>query len=142
MGRQLSISLLCLALTAPALAADQVSFAAAAAPEQAFEVCFRETAEAAAACALKACVDGGNSECAVVAACSPGWAGTIGIAFDEIHFTDVVCGAPSEAAAVTALKAFCKGHLPGVRDCYLASVWSPEGKEKQLEQQVNPKKIK
>jgi hypothetical protein len=118
------------------------SFAAAQAPEQAFEVCFAETAENAAACAMKKCQTGGASECAVMAACAPGWAGTMGVRLDEVHFTETICGAPSKQAVLDALRVFCKGRKPYVRECFLASVWSPEGKETKVEKTIDPAKLK
>jgi hypothetical protein len=125
-----------------ALAAEHKSFAAAQAPEQAFEICFAGTAEAAAACAMKKCKAKGATECAVMAACAPGWAGNMGVQLEEVHFTDTICGAPSKQAALDSLRAFCKGHKPFVKQCFLASVWSPEGKETKIEKTIDPTKLK
>jgi hypothetical protein len=127
---------------ASALAAELQSFAAAQAPEQAFEICLGQTAEKAAACAMKKCEASGGTECAVVAACSPGWAGNMGVQLEEVHFTEAICGAPSKQAVLDALRAFCKGHRPHVKQCFLASVWSPEGKETKIEKPIDPKKLK
>lgn len=130
-------------LTADAAVAESPqSFAAAQAPEQAFEICFDETAEKAAACAMRKCKAGGATECVVVSACSEGWARTLGVQLDEVHFTDVLCGAPSKQAVLDSLRAFCKGHKPHVRQCFLGSVWSPEGKETKIEKTIDPAKLK
>ena len=43
---------------------------------------------------------------------------------------------------VSALTAFCKGQAKYAQECYLASVWNEQGKEKQIEKTLNPKKLK
>jgi hypothetical protein len=126
----------------PVLAAERMAFAAAQSPEQAFEVCHAATAETAAACAMKKCKASGGSDCVVMAACLSGWSGTMGVRLEEVHFTDSLCGAPSKAAAIASLKAFCKGHLPYVKECYLASVYSPMGQEEKIEKTLDPRKLK
>ncbi len=133
---------LLLLLAPPALADEPPAFAAAISPEQAFETCRAVDVGTAAACALKKCKDAGGDECVVITACDSGWAGLLGISTGEIHWTDAVCGAPSERALMTTLNAYCKGHLPHAKECYLSSIWSPEGKEKQIEKTLDPKKIK
>ncbi|MCA0432872.1 MAG: hypothetical protein LCH46_06380 [Proteobacteria bacterium] len=129
-------------LVVPVKADEPPAFAAAISPEQAFEMCRAADVGAAAACALKKCKDAGGDECVVITACDSGWAGLLGISTGEIHFTDAICGAPSEPALMTSLSAYCKGHLPYAKECYLSSIWSPDGKEKQLEKTLDPRKIK
>jgi hypothetical protein len=95
-------------------------------------------------CAMDKCkaATGGSEECIITSACGRGWAGSMGITTGEVHWTETVCGAPNEQAVVAALSAFCKGQLPYAQECYLASVWDERGKEKTLEQTLDPKKIK
>jgi hypothetical protein len=120
-----------------------MAFAAAIAPEQAFEVCLKPDALAAAACAVKKCKEAtGSDECVLTSACSRGFAGSMGITTGEVHWTETVCGAPNEAAVIAALRAFCKGNLPHARECFIASVWDETGKEKKIERAVDPHKVK
>lgn len=120
-----------------------VSFAAAIAPEQAFEVCFMGDAVSAAECAMDKCrkASGGSDECIITSACGRGWSGSMGVTTGEVHWTETVCGAPDEAAVVTSLKAFCKGQAKYAKECYLASVWDDRGKEKKIEKTIDPKKL-
>ena len=124
--------------------APMMSFAAAIAPEQAFEVCFLGEAVSAAECALEKCrkASGGSDECIITSACGRGWSGSMGVTTGEVHWTETVCGAPNEAAVVAALTAFCKGQAKYAQECFLASVWDERGKEKKLEKALNPKTLK
>lgn len=121
-----------------------LAFAAAIAPEQAFEVCFKPDAIAAARCAMDKCKQssGGSDECIITSACGRGWAGSMGVTTGEVHWTETVCGAPNEAAVLAALTAFCKGQAKYATECFLASVWDEKGKEKTIEKTLNPKKLK
>jgi hypothetical protein len=132
-------------LVSPASAEDPaMAFAAAIAPEQAFEVCFLGDAVSAAECALDKCkkASGGSDECIITSACGSGWSGAMGLTTGEVHWTETVCGAPDEASVIAALKAFCKGQAKYVKQCDLSMVWDEKGREKQLEIAVDPKKIK
>jgi hypothetical protein len=128
----------------PAFAQDRLAFAAAIAPEQAFEVCHLPDAIAAAQCAIDKCrkASGDSPDCVVTSACTNGWAGSMGVTTGEVHWTETVCGAPNEAAAIAALKAFCKGQQKFAKECFLASVWDEHGREKKIDQALNPKKLK
>jgi hypothetical protein len=142
--KKLSLAALLFCVT-PSLAQDRVvAFAAALAPEQAFEVCFMDDAVAAASCAIAKCrgASGGSDECVVTSACGRGWSGAMGVTTGEVHWTETVCGAPNEAAVVAALSAFCKGQLPHAQQCFLASVWDDRGTEKKIERQLDPKTLK
>lgn len=121
-----------------------VAFAAAIAPEQAFEVCLKADAITAAQCAMQKCKDasGGTDECIITSACGRGWSGSMGVTTGEVHWTETVCGAPNEAAVLAALTAFCKGQAKYATECFLASVWDEKGKEKTIEKSLNPKKLK
>ena len=132
---------ICLGLS-HAQAAENLAFAAALSPEQAYEVCHSATAERAAACAMKKCKKAGGSDCFVQSACASGWSGTMGVRLEEMHFTDSVCGAPSKDAALASLKAFCMGHLPFVKECYLASAYSPVGDEVKIDITLDPLNLK
>ena len=121
-----------------------LAFAAAIAPEQAFEVCLKGDAIAAAQCAMQKCKDasGGSDECIITSACGRGWSGSMGVTTGEVHWTETVCGAPNEASVLAALTAFCKGQAKYATECFLASVWDEKGKEKTIEKSLNPKKLK
>lgn len=134
-----------LLLPVPASAEDaEMAFAAAIAPEQAFEVCFKPDAVAAAQCAMEKCKasSGGSDECVITSACGRGWSGAMGVTTGEVHWTETVCGAPDETAVLAALTAFCKGQAKYATECYLSSVWDGTGKEKSVEKTLNPKKLK
>lgn len=140
----LALLLMLPAATARAEDVPMVAFAAAIAPEQAFEVCFKADAVAAAQCAMDKCraSSGGSDECIITSACGRGWAGSMGVTTGEVHWTETVCGAPNEAAVIAALTAFCKGQAKYATECFLASVWDERGKEKTIEKSLNPKKLK
>jgi len=144
--KRLVLALLLMLPAAVARAEDDpmVAFAAAIAPEQAFEVCFKADAVAAAQCAMDKCraSSGGSDECIITSACGRGWAGSMGVTTGEVHWTETVCGAPNEVAVIAALTAFCKGQAKYATECFLASVWDERGKEKTIEKSLNPKKLK
>lgn len=123
----------CLMCAATAHAADPMAFAAVQAPEQGYYTCNGATIDEAIRCATKKCTDDKSTDCAVMAACSSGWSGAMGVMLQEVHFTDTVCGAPSKPAAIQALTAFCRGHLPHVKECFISEVWSPAGKSEKVE---------
>ncbi|MGD1934621.1 MAG: hypothetical protein ACFB0Z_08975 [Candidatus Phaeomarinobacter sp.] len=126
----LTVSLGLMALAPQAHAEDaatqvQPAYAAAYAPEAAFESCRAGTASKAVECALKACADasGYPEDCYILAACEGGgWAGVMGVMVTEVHFTTVTCGAPSREALLAELKARCAGHLPYMQECWVAEL--------------------
>ena len=105
------------------------AFAAVQAPESAAEVCHATSVQAALDCARKRCQrKAGRGACFAVTACEPsGWAGMMGVRVSEVHFAKAICGAPSQDALMTALKAFCLGHS-GLRECDVTHIWGPDGK--------------
>lgn len=105
------------------------AFAAVQAPESATEVCHATSVQAALDCAKRRCQKAaGRGACFAVTACEPsGWAGLMGVMLSEIHFSKAICGAPSQEALMTSLKAFCSGHQ-GVKECNVSHVWGPDGK--------------
>jgi hypothetical protein len=110
------------------------SFAAVQAPEAATESCYAATAKGALDCAMRRCTQKlgggakGNQACYAVTLCAPGrWAGIMGVRVGEVSFNDVVCGAPTEAALISALKIYCEGHMPQLSECSLTLVWQPDG---------------
>ena len=105
------------------------AFAAVQAPESAVETCMASSARAAQDCALAKCQrKASRGACFAVTSCAPsGWSGVMGVKLKEVHFSQVVCGAPTREAAVAALKAFCQGHLPGLEQCHLPQVLAPDG---------------
>ena len=66
----------------------------------------------------------------------------MGVTTGEVHWTETVCGAPNQKAVEEALKAFCKGQAEFAQECYLASVWDEQGKEKTIEKTLDPKTLK
>lgn len=126
----LTVSVSLAAFASPALAEDaaaelQPAYAAAYAPEAAFESCRAGDAARAVTCALKACADatGYPDDCYILAACDAGgWVGVMGIMLEEIHFTTVTCGAPTREAVLAELKARCAGHLPHMRECWVSEL--------------------
>ncbi len=122
----------CLVWAFPAQA-QQMAFAAVQAPEQGYYTCHGASVDEAIRCATKKCDEDKSTDCAVMAACASGWAGSMGVMLEEIHFTDTVCGAPSKQAAIQALTAFCRGRLPHVKECFISEVWTPAGKSQKVE---------
>ncbi len=106
------------------------AFAVVQAPEGAVEWCHATTARAAYDCALAKCQRKvGRGACFAVTACAPsGWAGIMGVKLRQAHFSESICGGPSRAALIEALKAFCRGHAPQLEQCSLELVWGPDGK--------------
>ena len=130
-----------MATSTPAAEAKGRSFAFVVAPEQGNYTCLESSAEKAAACAMKKCKKAGGVDCTVMAACFGGWSGVMGVMLEEFHFSEAVCGAPSKDAALSSLKAWCKGHAPNVRECFISELTSPEGKVEKLELSVDPKSL-
>jgi hypothetical protein len=139
--RLLLLTILASALLALPARADPMAFAAVQAPEQGYYTCHAATAEAAASCAMKKCTEAKSADCAVMAACAPGWAGSMGVMLEEGHFTQTICGAPSKAAAIQALTAFCRGRLPHMTECFISEVWSPDGKGEKVEKTITKKQL-
>lgn len=119
------------ATTAAAQRARQVpqAFAVVQAPEASVETCHGTSAGQAIECARARCQrKAGRGACFAVTACEPaGWAGLMGVQLAEVHFTNAVCGAPTQQAAVAALRAFCQGYA-GMKQCAVKRLWSPDGK--------------
>ena len=110
------------------------------APESAVEICHGPTARAAQDCALAKCQKkAGRGACYAVTVCAPsGWTGIMGVKLKQVHFSETVCGAPTREAALTALKAFCQGHMPGLEQCVVAELWAPNGKPEKVDQSWGP----
>jgi hypothetical protein len=104
------------------------AFAVVQAPEAAVEVCHGASARAALDCARARCQRKASAgSCFAVTVCQPpGWAGLMGVQLSEVHFTSAICGAPTQEAAIAALRAFCQGHA-GMRQCAVARLWAPNG---------------
>lgn len=105
------------------------------APEAAVEICHASTARGAEDCALGRCQKkAGRGACYSVTVCAPsGWTGIMGVQLKEVHFSESVCGAPSKEAVLTALNAFCRGHMPNLLQCTVAQVWAPNGKPEKVD---------
>jgi hypothetical protein len=135
---------LCASLSTAQAQDRALAFAAAIAPEQAFEVCHKPDAIAAAQCAIDKCkkASGGSEDCVITSACGRGWSGAMGVTTGEVHWTETVCGAPNEKAVIAALKTFCKGQAKFVQQCFLSSIWDDRGSEKKFEEMWDAKKLK
>lgn len=116
------------------------AFAMVQAPEAAVEACHGASAQAALDCALRRCQrKAGRGACYAVTACAPGgWAGIMGVKLKDVHFSDAICGAPSQPALVAALRAFCQGHGAGLEQCSLTQAWSPDGKPQKIDHTWTP----
>lgn len=121
--------------------ADQMAFAAVQAPEQGYYTCHGASVDEAIRCATKKCDEDKSTDCAVMTACASGWAGSMGVMLEEIHFTETVCGAPSKQAAIQALTAFCRGRLPHVKACFISEVWTPQGKSEKVEKTLTAEQL-
>jgi hypothetical protein len=110
------------------------AIAAVQAPESGIQVCHSISARAALDCARKRCENkAGRGACFAITVCEPmGWSGLMGVQLSEVHFTKTVCGAPSQEALLTSLKAFCSGHV-GMKQCSVTHIWSPDGKLQKAE---------
>ena len=137
-----ALVLLLIALAAPAHAAQSKAFAAVSSPEQSFDTCHEADVMSAIACAMKKCTGAGGTECAVITACSDGWAGFMDVSTGEIGFTDAVCGLPDKALVITALTGLCKGSRKFAKSCTLSAVFSPQGVETSINKELDPKKLK
>ena len=105
------------------------AFASAQAPESAVEVCHGTSARAAMDCARAKCQrKASRGACFAVTACEPsGWAGAMGVKLKEVHFSRVICGAPTREALTAALRAFCHAGA-GLEQCSVSQMWTPDGK--------------
>jgi hypothetical protein len=115
------------------------AFAVAYMVEAALETCRAGDAIKAADCARKKCAaasapQGGTAaDCLIIAACDPsGWSGVMGVALGEAHFSTAMCGAPSRNALLAALKEYCKGFLPHLRECNVGTLYGPRGEEEEV----------
>ena len=136
-----------LGVAAPAIAQKSPNqaqaFAAVQAPEAAAEVCHSKSARSALDCARKMCErKSARGACFVVTVCEPmGWSALMGVQVSEVHFSKALCGAPSQDALVTALKAYCQGHA-GLRQCFVSHIWSPDGKQQTFQATWTPADLK
>ncbi len=140
--RFIAIPVVLLAFATPADAGSNKAFAAAASPEQSFDICHADDVMSAISCAMKKCNSSGGAECVVVTACPEGWSGSMGVSTGEVEFTDAICGAPDKASVIASLTAFCKGSRKFAKVCNISSVWDPEGRETSIQKQLDPKKLK
>lgn len=122
-------------LAAPAPAQDRppqgIGFAQA---EEGTWLCRHEQPEEALSCARELCIEqASGQECWPTAWCFPAnWSGLMTVWIGEFHTTNVLCGAPSEAALTQAFTAFCAGH-PDATSCDLTLVIDPDGNERSIE---------
>lgn len=119
------------------------AFAVVQAPEAAVETCHGNSARAALDCARARCQrKAGSGACFAVTVCQPsGWAGLMGVQLSEVHFTNAICGAPTQEAAVASLRAFCQDHV-GMRQCSVTRLWAPKGNEVNVELNWSPADFK
>jgi len=87
----------------------------------------------ALSCALDKCKTGANGQdCLATRWCGlSGWSAMMIIWLPEHHATSIVCGVPSEAAAMASLKALCDNDEVVTR-CEPIGVIDPDGKERRI----------
>jgi hypothetical protein len=128
------------ALGCPALAQDRppqgIGFAQA---EEGTWLCRHEHPEEALACARELCSEQApGQDCWPTAWCFPaGWSGMMVVWLPDFHFTETLCGAPSEAALVDALRTYCTAEEAATH-CDLSTIVDPEGNERTVENQSFP----
>ncbi len=88
----------------------------------------------AISCALDKCKAGANGQdCLATRWCGlAGWSALMIIWLPEHHATSIVCGVPSEAAAMATLKALCDNDEVVTR-CEPIGTIDPDGKEQRIE---------
>lgn len=133
MRATLLVIALTLPLPFPAAAQDRLDAVAfVVAPEQAYGECRAATPEAAAACAIKQCEDGGaaKEDCALVKSCyQAGWSGRVGVQHKEgPHWPEYFCGWDSKEAVESAMAIACdmtrRNYLTF---CEVTQVWDEDG---------------
>ena len=102
------------------------------APEQSYGVAMGPTPQSAFAAATARCVDGGAvaEDCIPTNWCFPaGWSVAVSLMHQEgFHWREAICGLPSEAAALSTVRALCApGERPGIIECVLSQVFDPQG---------------
>ena len=121
-----------LALAGPAYGQDRppqgIGFAQA---EEGTWLCRHEQPEEALACARELCAEQApGQECWPTRWCFPsGWSGMMAVWLPDFHFTETLCGAPTEEALDEALKSFCIEE-EGATHCDVTTVIDPEGNER------------
>ncbi len=129
-----------LALAGPAVAQDRppqgIGFAQA---EEGTWLCRHEQPEEALACARELCAEQApGQECWPTAWCFPaGWSGMMVVWLADFHFTETLCGAPSEAALTDALRTYCLAE-ENATNCDLFTIVDPDGNERVVENQSFP----
>ena len=111
-------------------AADGIGFAQA---EEGTWYCRGDDPVATLDCARRKCrAQSGGQECFQTKWCgAAGWSGLMGVFLSEFHSTEIICGAPSEAALRAGLKAFCAGsEYAQSRSIFL--LVDPDGKKSEL----------
>ncbi len=111
-------------------AADGIGFAQA---EEGTWYCRGDNPVTTLDCARRKCrTEAGGQQCFRTKWCyGAGWSGLMTVFLTEFHSTEIVCGAPSEAALRAALKAFCAGNEYAV-SCSIFLLIDAEGKEQSL----------
>jgi hypothetical protein len=130
----LPLSIVLALLAAPATAQPGpvgIGFAAA---EEGIWWCRGGDAAKALDCAREKCrAEANGQDCVATRWCSPAaWSGLMVIWLPEFHNTLPLCGAPSEAALVEALKALCANDEVVTR-CDLVLTIDPGGREKSID---------
>jgi hypothetical protein len=121
-----------LALAGPASAQDRppqgIGFAQA---EEGTWLCRHELPEEALACARELCAEqAAGQDCWPTTWCFPaGWSGMMVVWLPDFHFTEALCGAPSETALTEALRSFC-AEEESATNCDLFTIIDPDGNER------------
>jgi hypothetical protein len=132
MRKTLASLFFAVALAAPA-AAEPVGIGFVQAEEGTWW-CRADSAAKAFDCATKKCkAEAGRQDCHQMRWCGlAGWSALMVVWLPEFHSTTIICGAPSEPAAVEALRAICANDEVVTR-CDLVKTIDPDGKEKLID---------
>lgn len=99
-------------------------------PEEGFQACHGESADATLNCARQKCRESGASNCLRVRWCYPaGYSGAMSfLANRELTQVTFLCGAPSETGLQRMLAALCASEASAT-ECRLMVMWAPNGTE-------------
>lgn len=107
---------------------DGIGFAQA---EEGAYWCQAPSAAEALACARDECeAEAGGQDCFETAWCLPArWSGLMTVWSGDFHSTQVVCGAPNEAALAEIFRAWCAG-IEDAQSCDFSIAIDPDGNER------------
>ena len=137
----LAITAAFFSLLALPAAAEPQGIAFVNSPEQAHTSCFSGNMDKAFKCARKKCQKAGGDECLRVRWCYPAmWSGVMSINLSiGFHFPAELCGMPSKKALLATFEVMCR-NWENASDCYVGSIFSPQGEKETSGIAFDPKK--